>query len=264
MVAKMKRDNIFWGSVLIIVGVLLYLQTEGIIRNVFQYFWPLTLMLVGGWIILGVYWKPANSTEESFSIPLGTAQSVNYHFSHGAGQLEISGGAPTGQALAGTSAVGMNRKSELNGDQLEVRIEAGASFFPFVGPSEGLWRFQLTQNVPVLLTVEAGASFVNVNLTDVHARRFALKMGASSAVVTMPARGVSLLDVEAGAASLNIRVPESTAARIRVKNSVVAANVNTNRFPRIDSGLYQSSNFDTASDRSEIDIQSGLGSVSVK
>jgi hypothetical protein len=80
----------------------------------------------------------------------------------------------------------------------------------------------------------------------------------------MPAHGASLLDVESGAASLNIRVPEATAARIRVKESVMALDVDTNRFPRLDSGIYQSSNFDTASDRSEINIESGLGSVSVK
>jgi len=114
------------------------------------------------------------------------------------------------------------------------------------------------------LTVESGASFLNIDLTDVLTTRFALKTGASSTNVTMPARGVCLFDVEAGAASLNIRVPESSVARIRVKDSVTALDVDTNRFPRLDSGIYQSSNFDTASDRSEINIESGLGSVSVK
>lgn len=260
----MKRDNLFWGTLMIVVGVLLYLQTQGIINNVFRYFWPVLLMLVGGWIILGVYWRPAGSPEESFSIPLGVAQSVKYHFAHGAGQLEIRGGAPAGQALLGTAAVGMNRNSHVEGDRLDVRIEAGPSFVPFLGPSQGVWRFQLAQDVPVLLTVESGASFLNLDLTDVLAMRVALKTGASSTNVTMPARGVSLLDVEAGAASLNIRVPESTAARIRVRESVMALDVDTNRFPRLDSGLYQSPSFEAASDRSEINIQSGLGSVSVK
>lgn len=260
----MRRDSIFWGGVLILAGVLLFLQSEGIIRNVFQYFWPLVLILVGGWIILGVYWKPANSPEESFSVPLGAAQSVNYHFAHGAGQLDISGGAPVGQALLGTSAVGMNRNSQLSGDRLEVRVEAGPSFVPFLGPGQGVWRFQLAQNIPISLTVESGASFMNIDLRDVLATRFALKTGASSTNVTMPAHGISLLDVESGAASINIRIPETTAARIRTKNSVMTLDVDTNRFPRLDSGLYQSSNFDTASDRSEINIESGLGSVSVK
>jgi hypothetical protein len=80
----------------------------------------------------------------------------------------------------------------------------------------------------------------------------------------MPVHGVSLLDVEAGAASLNIHVPDGTAARIRVKEGVTSMNVDTNRFPRLGPGIYQSTDFDTASDRSEINIESGLGSVSIK
>jgi hypothetical protein len=40
--------------------------------------------------------------------------------------------------------------------------------------------------------------------------------------------------------------------------------VDTNRFPKSDSGMYQSPDFDTAVDRAEINIEAGLGSVSVK
>lgn len=260
----MKRDNIFWGFALILAGLLLYLQVQGIINDVFQYFWPLALILVGGWIILGVYWKPTPSAEDMFSIPLGSAQRVKYNFSYGAGQLEISGGAPAGQAIVGTSGMGMNRNSTLNGDELDVRVEAGPSFMPFVGPSGGIWRFQLTQDVPVALTVESGASSLNIDLTDVLATRLILKTGASSTSVTLPRRGASLFDVEAGAASVNIRVPDTTAARIRVEEGVTAVNIDTNRFPRLDSGIYQSSNFDASTDRTQINIKAGLGSVSIR
>jgi len=260
----MKRDSVFWGSALILVGVLLYLQTQGYISNVFKYFWPLTLILVGGWIILGVYWKPSPSSDDTFSIPMGTAQSVKYNFAHGAGQLGISGGAPAGLAIVGTSGVGMNRNSHLNGDRLEVRVEAGPSFVPFIGPNAGIWRFQLPQDVPIQLTVESGASSINIDLTDVLATRVSLKTGASSTNVTMPSRGVSLLDVESGAASINIRVPDVTAARVRVNEGLTSLNVDTTRFPRLDSGVYQSSNFDVSQNRTEINIGSGLGSITVK
>ncbi len=260
----MKRDNIFWGVVLIIAGILLFLQTQGIIANVFQYFWPLALILVGGWIILNVYWRPASSEVETFSIPLGGAKSARIKFAHGAGQFAIGGGAPIGQALAGTTAAGMNRESRLDGDRLEVKVEAGPSFVPFVGPSGGIWRFQLTQEIPLTLVVESGASSLDMDLSDVLATRVELKTGASSSNVTMPRRGVSLLDVEAGAASVNIRVPDGIPARIRNKEGVSAISVDTNRFPRLDPGLYQSPGFDTAADRAEINIESGLGAISVK
>lgn len=260
----MKRDNLFWGGALLLLGVLFLLQAQGIISNVFTYFWPLALILVGGWMILTVYWRPARYAEETFSIPLGVAKSGRFHFSHGAGQFEISGGAPPGVALVGSSAVGMNRTSRFDGDRLEVKVDAGPSFVPFIGPSQGVWRFQLTQEIPLTLIVEAGASSLDIDLRDVLATRVELKTGASSSNMVMPARGASLLDVEAGAASVNIRIPEATAARIRIKEGVTAVNVDTNRFPRLDSGLYQSFNYDTAVDRAEINIESGLGSVSVK
>jgi hypothetical protein len=260
----MKRDNLFWGTALILFGVLLFLQTQGLIANVFRYFWPLALILVGSWIILNVYWRPDPSSVETFQIPLGSAKSARFRFSHGAGQLEIRGGAPIGQALIGSSAVGMNQQSRLEGERLEVKVEAGPSFVPFLGPSEGIWRFQLTQEIPITLVVESGASSLNLDLSEVRATHIQLETGASSSHVMMPARGSSLLDVEAGAASVNVRIPEGTPARIRVKEGVSSVDVDTNRFPRLDSGFYQSSDFDTAIDRAEINIESGLGAVFVK
>jgi len=128
----MRRDNIFWGSVLIVLGTLFFLQRQGIIPSIVPYLWPLALILFGGWLILSVYWRP--EAREKFDIDLRDAKSVRYRFSHGAGQIVINGGAPAGKAMVGSSAVGMNEKTRLDGDKLEVHIEAGASFSPFVGP----------------------------------------------------------------------------------------------------------------------------------
>ena len=260
----MRRESIFWGPLLILAGVLLFLQAQGIINNVFTFLWPLSLILVGGWIILNVYWPAGASAMETFSLPLAGARSARVHFAHGAGQIEISGGAPAGQALVGSAAVGMNRHSHMDGDRLVVKVEAGPSFVPFVGPSQGVWRFQLTQEIPLSLIVESGASSLNINLRDVLATRLQLKTGASNSEVTVPAHGVSLVDVEAGVASVHIRVPEGAAARIRAKEGVNSVNVDTTRFPRLDSGIYQSANFDTSPDRTEITVESGLGSITVR
>lgn len=259
----MRRDSLFWGGALIILGVLLYLQALGYINNVFQYFWPIAMMLVGIWLILGVYWRPAPSSDETFSIPLGSAQTVSYSFSHGVGQLDISGGAPSGQALVGTAATGMNRSSHVSGNQLNVRVEAGPSFLPFLGPSEGVWRFQLAGDVPAMLSVDAGASSLNINLKDVLARHLTVKTGASSVNVTMPARGACLFDLDGGATSVSILIPAVTAARIRVEG-VTSMDVDTDRFPRLEPDIYQSPNFDTSPDRAEINIKAGLGKVIVK
>jgi len=260
----MRRDNIFWGGVLILFGVLFLLQAQGLINNVFRLFWPITLILIGGWMVANVLWKPSLSASDTFTIPLGEAKSVSYKFAHGAAQIDITGGAPSGQALVGASAAGMNQHSHLSGDRLDVKVEAGPSLIPFIGPMDGVWRYQITQAVPVTLKIDAGASKLDIDLRDVLASHIELETGASSVNMTLPARGASILDVEAGAASIKIRVPDSIVARIQVEEGATALNVDTTRFPRLDSGLYQSANFDSATDRTEINIESGLGSITIK
>jgi hypothetical protein len=260
----MRRDNIFWGSVLILLGALFFLQRGGLIPSVIPYLWPLALILFGGWLILSVYWRPAPSESEKFDVALRDAKSVRYRFSHGAGQIVIKGGAPAGKALVGSSAVGMNEKTHLDGDRLNVHIEAGASFVPFVGPSDGTWRFQLTQEVPVTLEVETGASQLDMDLTNVLASHIELETGASNSNVIMPSRGVSLLDLEAGAAAINITIPQGVSGRVRIREGLTSLNVDTTRFPQVDSRLYQSPDFDTAANRAEISVEAGLGSITVK
>jgi hypothetical protein len=147
---------------------------------------------------------------------------------------------------------------------LNVKVEAGPSVVPFLGPESGVWRYRLTQEVPVALQIESGASRQEIDLRDVLATRIELSTGASSTDLTLPSRGASLLDVEAGAASINIRVPESTAARIRLHDSVAALTVDKTRFPQVDSRLYQSTDFDSNPNHAEITLQAGLGAITIK
>lgn len=259
----MKRDNIFWGGALILLGTLFILQTQNIIPSIFPYLWPLTLILFGGWMIISVYWRSGNEGE-TFSIPLDNAKSVKYKFSHGAGQIEIKGGAPIGQALSGLAAEGVSKKSYTDGDRLTVNVDAGASFIPFIGPSGGVFRFQISNEVPSFIRVETGASQLDMDLTDTLVSEIKLQTGASNSNLTLPARGASHLDLEAGAASINIRIPNGVSGRIRLKEGLTSLNIDKSRFPQVDSRLYQSADFETAENRAEISIEAGVGSISIK
>ncbi|HSG45828.1 MAG TPA: DUF5668 domain-containing protein [Anaerolineales bacterium] len=258
----MNRDNIFWGGALILLGALFLLQTQNIIPSIWPYIWPLALILLGLWIIISVYWR--SDEGETFSIPLEGARTVKYKFSHGAGQIDIKGGAPAGQAITGLTAEGVNRKSRLDGDRLDVQIEAGASFIPFIGPSGGVFRFQLSNEVPAIINVETGASQLDMDLTDIPASEVRLQTGASNSNITLPARGASHMVLEAGAASVNIRIPEGVAGRIRIKEGLTSLSIDKTRFPQVDTRLYQAVDYDSAENRAELNIEAGVGSISIK
>jgi hypothetical protein len=260
----MKRDSIFWGGILILLGALFFLRAQGLVQDIFPWFWALFLILLGGWIILGVYWHPVSADAETFSIPLDGAQEADIKFDHGAGHIEIRGGASSNELLNGAVGRGMNYSSRRVGSGIEAKISAGPSFVPFIGPDSGVWRFRLNQDIPLRLSVEAGASQIDLDLSSLNIVRARLETGASASHVTAPARGASLLDIDAGAASIDIRVPEGTQARIRLKDGVTSVDIDTSRFTRLDGGLYQSAGYDQAANRVDINIEAGFGAITIK
>ncbi len=130
---------------------------------------------------------------------------------------------------------------------------------------EGLaWAVHLNPTVPMKLWVDTGASSSHLNLARLNVRQLDLHTGASSVEVTMPAHaGRTTARVESGVASVDIRVPEGVAARITGNVGMGTLKVDEARFPR-HNGTYETPDFMAASDRIELDIQGGVGAVSVR
>ena len=79
----------------------------------------------------------------------------------------------------------------------------------------------------------------------------------------MPAAaGRTAVTAETGAASLAIEVPQGVAARIRMRMALGSVVVDEARFPRTADG-YASPDWEAATNRVEIDIQGGVGSVRI-
>jgi len=262
----MRRGSMFWGFILVLLGCLFLLQARGLISDVFSWFWPLVLILLGAWIVLERFLPRGSYTGETFSIDLQGAAKVDLDFDHGAGTVVLTGGAPAGVAIIGSQAIGMDVSSHLSGDSLSVDLNAGPNFLPFIGPEGGEWHFQVTQEVPVNLKVDAGASSLDFDFTNVKLAFLGVDTGASSLKVKLPANaGHTLVDVESGAATIEMIVPEGVAARIRCEQGVSSMNIDEKRFPLVTSmgNLRQSPDFDSAVNKVEINLEGGANSVKV-
>ena len=75
--------------------------------------------------------------------------------------------------------------------------------------------------------------------------------------------GHTRVHIGAGAASVAIRVPSGVAGRIRVKGGLAGIAVDKGRFPRM-GDVYQSTDYDTAPNKVDVDIETGVGSVDVR
>ena len=261
----MRRGEIFWGSLLVLLGVLFFLHAGGYLAgDVFSWFWPLVVIAIGIWVLMGGFVARVDfKSAEKFSIPLQGAKEARLEINHGAGQIDLSAGANEGDFLTGVAGVGMNQSSHLDGDKLEVEIDAGPSFMPFIGPEGGVWQFRLNPDLPTSLDIDAGASRLNLDLRDLQVKYLSFDGGASHITLTLPARVENMVaDLEAGAASIDLNVPQGVGLRLRLK-SVGTLKIDESRFVPREGRVYQSADYDTAKYRAEVNIEGGATSIRV-
>lgn len=265
----MRRDYIFWGIILILLGGLMFLNSAGVRLpggiHPMNLFWPTVLILLGVWIMAGYFLRGSAETEQ-VSLDLQGAEQASLKLSHGAGRIVLGAGAPPGQLLTGTFAGGVKQSSHLTGDKLKAHIEARPSFFPpFTGGWSGLeWNMELNRDIPLTLQLETGASQSELDLRDLRVTDLKVSTGASKTDITLPANaGETTVKVELGAASLDMIVPDGVAARIRSEHGVAAVEVDTARFP-YSNGIYESADYSSAPNKVDIMIEAGAGKVAVR
>ena len=260
------RGSLFWGLVLILLAALLLLHQQGLITgDIFGYFWPAVIIVLGVWLILGVFTRRRPVDGKPLSIPLEGAKSARIKLDHGAGRLNVHGSALAGEVLNGAFGMEMDYRSRLDGDRLEVKLRNAPGFWSWY-PGESMdWDVRLNPEIPLSLKVDSGASATTLDLTDLKVVELDIDTGASSTDVTLPAHaGNTNVDIDTGASSLVIRIPSGVAARLRTKTGVASVSVDTTRFPQVDGGLYQSADYATAANRADITIDAGVGSIEVK
>ena len=265
-----KRNNLWWGLVLVCVGALLLLDNLGLLQSLNisagQLILSVGLITLGIWILWDSTHKPDFETEE-LTIPFENSEHAHVRMDFGAGELVVNGGAPSRTLLSGTFEGGVSHNVTHDGGTTRVRLSAPSIMMArwSWGPVfHRTWTVALNNAIPMSMTVKAGASDTTLNLTDLHVTRLKLDVGASSIHVKLPARaGYTEVRGSSGVESVNIEVPEGVAARIRTSGALASISVDRSRFPRIE-GAHQSPNYETASNKVDIKLDVGVGSISIQ
>jgi hypothetical protein len=263
----MRRGSIFWGLVLTLAGVLLLLNTMGMLPAGFgAYFWPLVIVLLGVWLIVSPRMSRGELKEESASFPLESATAAEIDFHHGAGKLRVEALQEPLQLAAGTFVGGVTPVLRRDGSQVYLSLKTPEGMFapPPIGPHFSLdWNLGLTREIPLRLAFHTGASETALNLADLRVESLRIETGASATRVILPANaGFTRVSVEAGAASIDLTVPEGVAARIKAGGGLSGIHVNTSRFPQT-GGVYETPAYETYPNRAEITLETGVGSVDI-
>jgi|WetSurMetagenome_2_1015567.scaffolds.fasta_scaffold160198_2 hypothetical protein len=266
----MRRGNLFWGGLILVLGLLFLLNTLNIIPasiNIWAIFWPTLLIILGIWFLAGPAFSRRRIRETAnISIPLEGAASAKVRLKHGAGKLNVTAGTESGVILSGDFSGGVEQAVSKEGDQIKVKLKTPNYVWPS-GPSlyfEGLtWDIKLNREVPIRLDVDSGASSIDLDLTDLKVVEFNLDTGASSSTIILPAHaGETKVRVDSGAASVDIKIPDGVAARIESFVAVGGTHIDHSRFPN--KGAYAiSPDYDTATNRIDMVVKTGVGSANI-
>jgi hypothetical protein len=167
--------------------------------------------------------------------------------------------------MTGTFEGGLDHQSRKSGDSLEVEMRVPSAVFGLVpGIVRMDWDVQLDDQVELSLDVGGGANEAKLDLSDLKVTSFVMKTGASGTEITMPANaGYTKAKVESGAASMSIRFPDGVAGSIHATGGLAEISVDSQRFPR-SGDTYKSADYDTADNKIDLRVQTGLGSVNIR
>jgi len=125
------------------------------------------------------------------------------------------------------------------------------------------WDLKFTRRIPLDMSVDAGVGKVEIDLRDLKATTFSLKTGVGEVTVTVPAAaGKTRGSVDMGIGSITVLVPHGVAAQIDVSRALCTVRVDK-RFVR-SGDIYETSDYDTATNKIELDITCAIGTITVR
>ena len=297
-----RRGGVVWPLLLIFVGGVFLLENMGYLppnfwTNLWS-LWPLVLVLIGIELLLShrVPWPGLAALAAVVLIGGAVATNWNWHAGAGAAtttsdQTDLDGASQAAVTLrfgAGQLTVGPitdPRQGELavmgysGPSGLQPRAQytpesggvgqltysmGGRPESPFVGGGSPRADLGLATDVPITsLNVETGATDARLDLSSLRISNLEFSVGVARTWIRLPQSGATTVHISGGASSIMLEIPDGVAARIQHHGGLSTLTVDQTRFPLVSEGLYESPGFDSAPNKVDIQLETGITTIQV-
>jgi len=298
-----KRRDILFPFLLIVAGVVVLLSRQGMIawniRDLWR-FWPLVLVLLGLEMVLTrTRWGAAlflvialvmvvgvgalsttsfggrivepSSESQFLTQELAGAESAKVSIEFGYGELQVtdltdSSNLMEGECVHYDGDYRCEKSYRVSGDKghLTLSSEHNNGFGGSWGPGRGSqWMVELNVSVPLALDVRMGSGEATLDLSRLWVTDFDLDGGKGRVEVVFPEdAGRTTAYIEVGIGDVILSIPEEVAARIEIDSGLGSVEV-AERF-REEGNYYVSEGFELVSNRLYLEVDGGIGSISIK
>ncbi|PIS40395.1 MAG: hypothetical protein COT26_03470 [Candidatus Kerfeldbacteria bacterium CG08_land_8_20_14_0_20_43_14] len=282
----------FFGLFVIIVGLMFLGRAAGWlpqdIHINWSWVWPLVIIFIGlsilscrGWfswisgsiitilVLLLVAWmifgnlgdKNLINQEVGFDKSANVTRAV-VNLKTGATKLNIKG--DSSKLLTGNFGsynLDLKQQEETKDNVQNITLETTSSWKWFTS-SKNTIDLQLTNDLPVSLNIDSGASDMDLDLTNIMAKVVDVDTGASTFNLTLGDKAdLVSINVDAGASTINITLPKILGAKINIDADATAKNLTD--FDKIDDKTYESKGYAAATKKVNLDFSQGASTLNV-
>jgi hypothetical protein len=266
----------FWPLIFVLIGLEVLI---GLARSTALYIGGLVIAVVViiGVVLLAIYIgdrtvvvSPAVGTEQVIEA-MGDADSGQITLDFALGTLEVGALAESPSFVEGEIEYSrysrpVQKAFRVSGGKAGFSLQARSRSIPFWLPGDASerWSLRFTPRIPLELTVDAGAGNVLLDLRELKVTRLEVNGGAGRTDITFPAAAASTqASVSSGVGEIVVHIPENVGARIRIDKALATVRLETTRFTRA-GDEYVSTNYQTAENRLELDLETAVGAITIR
>jgi N-terminal domain of toast_rack, DUF2154 len=203
---------------------------------------------------------------QSQSVDVEDARSARADLRMGAGELNLSGGADTLMEADFTYNVADWKPEvdyEVSGDTGELSVKQDIIAGVPVDEARNEWDIRLNDDVPTDLNVQMGAGESNLDLDSLTPTGLTLHMGTGKTTVDLTGDYAQDFDtsIEGGVGKATVLLPSEVGARVSVEGGL--GKVKAEGLRRED-GSYVNATYGDSEVTLDVDIQGGVGQITVK
>jgi hypothetical protein len=297
----MRTGRFFWGAFFVVVGVLALSSNLDYLHLDLSYswrLWPLILVFWGlskftqNWAVKGVFaglngllfacivvgffsFQWINVSYDDDDVPRysqhlsepydASIERATFNFSSGAGKFRVKSTTDSlidAETESGLGRYDLDRYDDDGSTELTLRMRDSRSF-RFFGKFRNRADIRLNDRPTWEMHFKAGASNLDLDLTPFKTRKVTIDAGVSTIRVKLGNRlDESDVRVKTGVSSVHLDVPATSGCEIR--DDAHIGSTDFNGFEKMTGTRWQTDNFDSASKKIYIQIESGVSSIRVR
>lgn len=150
-------------------------------------------------------------------------------------------------------------RSEVQDGVQHVKLVTGSDRRWWLAPINNRLRIELSEQTPLALRVETGASSLDGDLSQVFLKQLAVKAGASSIDLKLGTKiAEQEVTIDAGASRVQLSVPRSAGVRVEADSGLSGTDFET--VEKVSDDVYESTDFSSAEKRIVVRVKLGVSS----